>query len=161
MNSVTGTFGCLYMQPVILSFLWGSIISRKLHSIFLSLYSFRTFDVLYFNLLSIYIKVPTFEAGVGLSSFTSIFDKTVLFVLSLQSVIPSTLGLFRKFYTRYFRSSKWYGNEEIFIWRYKLKVRRIDQSHQCFEIFEWLELSTCVLYHIVISLNSNSNLSIC
>ena len=66
-NSVTGTFGCLYMQPIILSFLWGSMISGKVHFIFLSLYSFRTFGVLYFNLSSIYIKVQYFEAGVNIS----------------------------------------------------------------------------------------------
>ena len=81
--------------------------------------------------------------------FRSIFDKTVLFVFSLHSVIPSTLGLFWQFTTRYFRSSKWYGSAEIFIWRYRLEVRKINQSHQCFEIFEWLELCTCLLYHIV------------
>ena len=66
-NSVTGTFGCLYMQPIILSFLWGSMISGKVHFNFLSLYSFRTFGVLYFNLSSIYIKVQYFEAGVNIS----------------------------------------------------------------------------------------------
>ena len=66
-NSVTGTFGCLYMQPIILSFLWGSMISGKVHFIFLSLCSFRTFGVLCFNLLSIYIKVQYFEAVVNIS----------------------------------------------------------------------------------------------
>ena len=62
-NSVRGTFECLYMEPVVSSFLWGSMISREVDSIFISLYSFRTFGVLYFNLLSIYIKALPFEVG--------------------------------------------------------------------------------------------------
>ena len=45
------------MHPIIYFNLLGSIISRKVDSVSLSLYSLK--------LLSIYIKVPLFEAAVG------------------------------------------------------------------------------------------------
>ena len=63
MNSVTGTFGCLYIHPTILFLKFGSIISRKVDSICFSVYSFRSFHILYFNLLSIYAKVPYFKVA--------------------------------------------------------------------------------------------------
>ena len=57
MNSVIGTSGCLYIHPTILFFKFGSATSRKVDSICFSLYNFSSFCFLYFNLLSLYIKV--------------------------------------------------------------------------------------------------------
>ena len=57
MNSLTGSLECSYMHPIIYFNLLGSIISRKVDSVSLSLYSLK--------LLSIYIKVQLFEAAVG------------------------------------------------------------------------------------------------
>ena len=51
----------------ILSSLWESMISGKVHFIVLYLYSFKTFGVLYFNFSSIYVKVEYFVAGVNIS----------------------------------------------------------------------------------------------